>query len=287
VTASQRIPSTEEQLVLAVTSAPHDDAPRRAYADWVRPYDPDRAELIDVQLARAADARRTRLPNSKAIEKGILAARAKDWSRTLLKYVRRADYYRGFVEEITIDPYLFLEYGEFLFVNAPMLWASFVRPEDGLFPVDELAASPLLARLNGIGLRGLVDDAAVERFAASPHLDNCHCLDLSANVLTIRAFEALARNPSTRKLLMVTRDESGPSETHYDPAQQYVVTDRLNRWDGFEWEMGPVKPEGQALERKYGYLPWLHHENVCDPLDAHWFVEHGVLPVKPVGSPVE
>ncbi|HLL21696.1 MAG TPA: hypothetical protein VK427_06180, partial [Kofleriaceae bacterium] len=112
------------------------------------------------------------------------------------------------------------------------------------------------------------------------------CVDLTGNVLTIRAFEALARNASTRKLLVVGRGKSGSPETHYNPAQEYEVTDRLNRWDGFISEMGPVKPEGQALERKYGYLPWLHDENICNPLDAHWFVEHGVLPVKPAGSPV-
>ncbi|HLL21697.1 MAG TPA: hypothetical protein VK427_06185 [Kofleriaceae bacterium] len=202
--------------------------------------------------------------------------------------MQRADYYRGFVERVAIDPYIFLEYCEFLFVNAPILFASFVAPEEGPFPLEELAASPLLERLNAIGLEdGIVDDAGVEVFAASPHLTNCHFLNLSGNVLTIRAFDALARNPSTRKLLVVGRDQNGPPDTLYDPGQQYEETGRIDRWDRIVQELGPVKPEGQALERKYGYLPWLHSENSCHPLDAHWFVEHGVLPVKPVGSPVE
>jgi hypothetical protein len=48
-----------------------------------------------------------------------------------------------------------------------------------------------------------------------------------------------------------------------------------------------ITPKGKELERKYGYLPWLHPEdNWCEPLDAAWFVSQGILPVKPVGSPV-
>jgi len=173
-------------------------------------------------------------------------------------------------------------------VNWPILSVSFIQPEEGPFPLDELAASPLLARLNGIALkRGVVDDAAVEKFAASPHLENCHTLDLSHNVLTIRAFEALARNPSTRKLLVVARDRNGRLDTQYHPKAQLQATDRLDRWDCVISEWGPMSPEGQALERKYGYIPWLHRENSCHQLDAHWFVQNGVLPVQPVGSPVE
>ena len=287
MTTSERMLTTEEQLVMAVTSAPHDDAPRRAYADWVRPYDPRRAKFIEMQLAWAEDSRTTRRGYSNPTE-GFLDAHADEWSRTFLKYVTRADYYRGFIEDIAIDPYIFLEYGEFLFVNAPILSVTFLRPEEGPFPLEELLASPLLARLNCIVLKdGLVDDAAVEMLAASPHLENCLWLDLSGNVLTIRAFAALARNASTRKLLVVERAQSGYPETRYDPGQQYELTDRLNRWDTFISELGPVKPEGQALERTYGYLPWLHRENSCDALDAHWFVQHGVLPVRPAGSPVE
>ena len=285
----EHVPTNEERLLTAVTAAPHDDAPRKAYADYIRPFDPDRAELIDLQLERAADARTTRMGHrGNPGERGILSARGEEWSRTLLKYVRRAEYYRGFVERIVIDPYLFLEYGEWLYINAPIHYVAFARPADGPFPIDELAASPLLARLTGIGLsNGVVDDATVARFASSPHLTSCQWLDLSYNVLTIKAFESLAHYPSTRKLLAVARDQGGHWSTQYDPGQQLEVTDRRNRWDGFETEWGPIKPEAQALERQYGYLPWLHHENTCFPLDAHWYVTHGVLPVKPVGSPVE
>jgi uncharacterized protein (TIGR02996 family) len=286
--------TTEERLVAAVAAAPHDDTPRRAYAAWVRPYDEPRAQLIDAQLAWAEERRRTNYrargafndPGESLVKRHQHQSR---WSRTLLRYARSVRYYRGFIEGVVIDPFLFLEYGEWLFANAPIIRVTFVRPEAGSFPVHEVASSPLLRRLDDIGLADLgLQDEDVSVFASSPHI-NALWLDLSGNELSIKAFDALARNVATRRLLAVARWQGyGADSKQYWPGQTDVVTDRLtNGGEGNESEWGPVQPEGQALERTYGYLPWLHKANSVYMNDARWFVNHGLLPVSPRGLPVE
>ncbi len=287
--------TTEERLVTAVTAAPHDDAPRRAYADWVRPYDAPRAKLVDVQLAWAEQRRTSRYKASHPNDPGAGLVEAHQdqsrWSRTILRYASSVSYYRGFIEKVVIDPYLFLEYGEWLFTNAPIIHVAFTHPEDGPFPIGDIAQSPLLRRLDCIDIcDGSLDDAGVATLAASPHFDALW-LDLSGNGLSLAAFEALAKNEATRKLLAVGRWQgyrSGHPLNTYWPGQKNVVTDRLkNGGEGYEEEWGPVQPEGQALERQYGYLPWLHKANWAYMNDARWFVERGLLPLQPPGSPVE
>ncbi len=282
--------STKEQrLYDAVLAAPDDDGPRHAYAEYIRPYDAARAELITLQLARSATQRTTRyrdgLPTTR--ERRLLQDDSEQWSRTLLRYARRVEYHRGFVGSISIDPFLFLEYGEWLFANAPLCDVRFVMAESVPFPMADLINSPLLERLTGVSITHCLDDGSVIRLAGSPYLKNCMWLDLSHNILSFAAFDAIARSPSLRQLLFLVRDTTGDRLSHYFPGQRLVATDRLNRWDGVITEWGPVSPEGQQLERELGYIPWLHRDNFCKPYDARWFVEHGVLPVKPVGSPVE
>jgi hypothetical protein len=59
-------------------------------------------------------------------------------------------------------------------------------------------------------------------------------------------------------------------------------------WQATPYVWAPLGPDGQALEREHGYIPWLHpQDNACDKFDARWFVNQGILPKRPFGSPVE
>lgn len=59
-------------------------------------------------------------------------------------------------------------------------------------------------------------------------------------------------------------------------------------WRDAGFMNGPTcHPEGKALERRYGYNPWLHlRENFVHRFDGAWYVARGMCPVKPVGSRV-
>jgi len=277
---------TYEELLAAVIASPEDDAPRIAFARHVRSYDPDLARFIELQLASAAERRVKRLGRRTVIgaEDRVLLERHVDtWARTIQKYAVRFEYDRGFVTKLVIEPNLFLEHGEWLYVNAPIRHVGFVKPQEGAFPIDELAASPLLARLDSLDFTNCgIADAEIAKLTRSRHLERLRYLDLSWLHLGGQAYEALAASPATRKALVVVR--SGHNLGAPFPGERYeTVGDDRDGNPDMGWSR--MSSEGAALEKKYGYLPWLHaRENGCDAFDAAWYVARGLLPVRTPGE---
>lgn len=273
--------STQEELLAAVTSNPEDDAPRLAYAEFIRTWEPARAAFIEEQLAEATERRRRREVSRRG-KSGLLRQHETEWARTIARYARNWNFDRGFVTEVWLDPHLFLEYGEWLFINAPIRSVNFVMPEDGPFPMNELAASPLLERLDAIGLA--IDDPAptdndLLELAASPYLPRLLWLSANRKHLPLSVYEAFAVAPMTRKALSLKLSKEG------FPGEPYGDTGRDDWWGGAIFDWLEMRPEGAELEKKYGYVPWIHSkENFCDPFDAAYYVAQGVLPAKPVGS---
>src|SRR5262249_26220823 len=149
------------------------------------------------------------------------------------------------------------EYGEWLCINAPIRHVAFTKPQEGAFPIDALAASPLLARLDSIDVTssGLVDDD-IAKLASSPHLERLRYLDLSWIRLRGNAYEALAASATTRKVLVVVRSgyDIGaklPGERFDDTGQDDMTGAPVMGWTA-------MPPEGKALEAAHGYIPWLH-----------------------------
>jgi uncharacterized protein (TIGR02996 family) len=268
-----------EELLSAITTNPEDDAARLAFAAHLRSSEPDRAQFIERQVAQARARRQARGPRANVGDPGLSQHEAA-WSRTIAKYATSWTFDRGFITAIRIDPHLFLEYAEWLFLNAPIRVVELAKPEDGPFPMAELADSPFLARLDRISLQDeRLTRGDLERLARSKHLDRL--LGLGAVGLQVpgTVYEAFAANPQLRKLLSLGLSNDGfPGERYEDTGQ-----DDLQGRAMFAWT--DLAPAGKALEARHGYLPWLHHENLCEPFDAAWFVAQGILPVKPPGSP--
>lgn len=111
-------------------------------------------------------------------------------------------------------------------------------------------------------------------------------MDLSYNPLSFKGFHALAKSPNTRGLLQTYRDQG--TRNKYYPAQERFQATFEDSWAPPTYEWAPLGEDGKALEREFGYLPWLHpQDNACDKFDARWFVEQGILPKRPAGSPVD
>ncbi len=273
-----------------VIAHPDDDEPRLAYGAALRPQDPDLARFIELQVEAGRERRRKRegrfgiFPSE---DRKLLEKHGARWARTMAKYSSRQEFDRGFIFEIGIEPNLFLEYGDWLLKNAPIRLVYFGVSEVGPFPYRELFASPLLERIDAIALINReVTDEDVEVIAASPHLGRLLCLDLTDNRLTERAFKALAAAPATRKLLAVGRRQG--SQGSYFPGPVYAATGEDDGYERPIWDWTPMTEQGRALEREYGYIPWLHpQDNGCDWLDARYYLDQGLLPVKPPGAPVD
>jgi hypothetical protein len=182
-----------------------------------------------------------------------------------------------------MNAYTLLEHGEYIFHRiAPLRGVDFFADPDGdPFPAKQLAASPLLARLDEIRFHeDTVRATDLIELASSPHLHRLQSLDVRRNEVTLEVWEAFAANPLTRKCLMIDSNTVVPSD-------RGPIGECYARFDMYPGRNFDVSREGKDLERKYGYLPWLHDINICGPQDAHYWVENKVLPKYVPGSPAD
>jgi uncharacterized protein (TIGR02996 family) len=173
----RRRPMTDEAFLQAITAAPHDDAPRLVYADWLdehgSPAGAARAEFIRAQVALArlpaAEPRRAEL-HRRSLE--LLDEHRDTWRASLprLQGVSWHRFWRGFVSGADVQAWKFYRrHAAALFGAAPV---QFLR----VFGISastcgELAASPYLARLTSLELVGAwIGDEGAAALAASPHL---------------------------------------------------------------------------------------------------------------------
>jgi hypothetical protein len=153
-------------------------------------------------------------------------------------------------------------------------------PDGGAFPAAELAGSPLLARLEALVIRVRLAEPELQPLLASPHLGRLLYLDVDVDGVGPATYERIAASAELRKLLVLSLGGDGPGQRFADTGRDDMQGRAVRAWTD-------ITPEGEALEARHGYLPWLHPEhNGCEPLDAAWLVAHGVLPAKPPGSSV-
>jgi hypothetical protein len=228
-------------LMQAVVDAPTEDAPRAAYARAVAATDPERAELIDIQLELARARRAHSLDRQPGLirEEILIRTHGARWAADVRPLVDKWLFQRGFVEDATLDAAHFLAIAPELYRRAPVLHLDLT----GVKPVvADLFRSPHLARIQSLGLlRNSLGDAEVTALAASPHLGNLRWLDLSLNKVGAGGLEALAasRNlPRLGYLGFSTNAIPDPTPRHAD---EYDETSRV----------------GKELQRKYGPRPWL------------------------------
>jgi uncharacterized protein (TIGR02996 family) len=114
--------SDEKGLLREVAERPHDDLPRRIYADWCDDHgQPERAEFIRVQLELASlgrfDARRSELTWR---EKKLLRAHSKEWGRAAKGFTDDFEFRGGFIEHVSMSAYKYLQRGADLHTRFPV-----------------------------------------------------------------------------------------------------------------------------------------------------------------------
>src|SRR4051812_44991293 len=94
--------NTERAFLDDIIASPEDDAPRLIFADWLEDHgDPDRAEFIRLQVARAKGG------NPEAVggrERELLDANRTRWTEGLEGRADQALFRRGFVEGLWAQP---------------------------------------------------------------------------------------------------------------------------------------------------------------------------------------
>jgi uncharacterized protein (TIGR02996 family) len=215
------------QVFTEICERPDDDDLRSEYASLIEPLDPDRAELIRIQMRRAAAYRRNELWGEEAREAQLLRRHRDEWAKPLSMYAVRGDpdriwFERGAAAGIEIDPRLFIEQADQLFRLAPLQHITFIEPRDehgelerdnedrlAPFPMAELLACPQLARLDEIWISAAnLESRDIAMLAQCPHLTRCLILDLRNALLTEEDYLVLAEGPLTRKLLHINTTAS-------------------------------------------------------------------------------
>ncbi|HEX8114281.1 MAG TPA: hypothetical protein VF516_41410 [Kofleriaceae bacterium] len=228
-------------LMQAVVDAPTEDAPRAAYARAVAATDPERAELIDIQLELARARRAHTEDGHPALnrEGTLIRTHGARWAADVRPLVDSWQFLRGFTDVVTLDAARFLTTAPELYRRAPVLHLNLT----GVQPVAaELFQSPHLARIQSLNLRrNALGDAEVAALAASPHLANLRWLELGINKIGAAGLEALAASRNLPRLGYVglaTNAIPDPTPRHAD-------------------EYDATSPVGEELQRKYGPRPWL------------------------------
>jgi uncharacterized protein (TIGR02996 family) len=268
-----------ETLHAAVCAAPDDDAPRVAYADFLAPYDPPRAELVRIQLARAADERahKRTLTSPGVREAQLLREHGAEWARYMRMFLvppandpdnLACEFERGFIAYARIAIENVVGLGAKLYQYAPIQHLDVTpgqSPGDG-DPARVLGA-PGLERLDSISLAGLgLDDDAAVAVAECAALARATWIDLRDNRIGKRGVLALARSPrfANKVRVLLKGNPCDPIEMPYFD------------YDGSVADLG-YGTDPAELEAELGHpVPWFHYgwanrSAEPDRFHARWF----------------
>jgi uncharacterized protein (TIGR02996 family) len=125
-------------LLDEIIRSPDDMELRLAYADAVESADPERAELIRIQVRTGRSRGAHWPPDRRAIEEaplygreqGMVNRRGREWAGDLAGLVNSWHYLRGFPEEIAIDAADFLARAPELYRRTPVLHLNLHRRSD-------------------------------------------------------------------------------------------------------------------------------------------------------------
>jgi uncharacterized protein (TIGR02996 family) len=246
------------ELLNAVVENPDLDGPRLVYADWCATADEEdlrmRGELIRAQI----DISHTSLgilnsggAHTILLRIGELIERwAPVWAEPLRDHVLSSSFHRGFVGLVKMTAREFLANAETVFSRAPIQHLDLT----GLADVNlrDLFTSPFLRRLRSLSLdRCGLESRDIPLLASSPSVITLRWLSLENNKLDLDGARALAAGPYL-KLLRVARLSGNP----VDPTEEIGIESGE--------VVGTWLPEaGEALEREFGPIRWLHwrHDN--------------------------
>jgi uncharacterized protein (TIGR02996 family) len=190
---------TNHELLDAILANPADDAPRLAYAKWLKASgDPDRAEFITVQCDRAAKDRfdpvQARLEKK---EQSLLKNHKAEWLAELPEWARRgAKFRRGFVGVVGIDLETFASRAAELVKLTPLEGIELSSSGVTAKGLQALAACPQAAQLTELSIwYNDVGDAGTKILTASPILKGLKTLRLANSGLTDDGVKALAASP--------------------------------------------------------------------------------------------
>lgn len=178
----------------AIEANPADDTPRLVFADWLdenatNDTDHARAELIRVQCERFHEEDTERRRTLEARENQLVTEHGSAWATVWPTPITYLTYRRGFLDPVHIGP-AFVRCAERLSEVMPLFH---LRLYKARVVMKSLAACPQLEFVRHLTMvSNVLRNADMTALAASPHLGNLQCLDVSENKIGIRGATDLA-----------------------------------------------------------------------------------------------
>ncbi len=207
----------ENAFLEAIREEPEDDGLRLIFADWLEEHSDPRGQFIRTQIMLATgfeqDGKQPLTPARRAelekTERKLLDEYGKDWEHPLRELGATAvQFRRGLAEGIDISAVDFVANAQRLFEQAPLRSLGIFSETEGQSPpprdpgwVDDVAASPHLARLTKLDLSGnRIGNDGARALARSPYLAALTTLDLSGNYISAAGAQFLAASPHLASL---------------------------------------------------------------------------------------
>ena len=227
-----------------VLARPVDDQPRLAYAALCDAAKDPRGAFIRSHIAVLSGGPRN-IPAEDTVRQ-LAKSHGPAWAAPVSPLVDRWELDRGFVGLVRMKAASFLAHAPALFAKAPILHLELtdVKP-----CFAELLASEHLRRLRSLDLsNNQLDDHHAALLAASPNLAELRWLSLADNRIDTIGVGRLAesRNFPHLKFVRLGGNPSNPVERVSD--DQGIISDA--------W----LPPDGIALEKRLGPIPWLHFD---------------------------
>jgi hypothetical protein len=175
----------------------------------------------------------------------LIDQHGKTWAGKIAALVPEYVFHRGLVAEVALPGEQFLKVMPEVLSLAPVQHVILLAPWGS---IEDIAASPLLAKLSSLridGAKDAVGDRGAAAIANSPHVANLVDLALANGNITREGAEALVASPylASAKRVNLIRNP-------FDPSPR-VIDDGEGNYQPF------VPPVAAELEAKYGARPWL------------------------------
>jgi uncharacterized protein (TIGR02996 family) len=193
----------ERAFLQAIREAPHDDAPRLIYADWLEEQGgaarTARANFIRIQCRLAQlpedDPARHALEDEQM---DLLAEYEDEWTRPLHDIAEDWRFQRGFVEHVEMDAPRLLGEAQHLFDFAPVRSLHLYLVPNFM---PHLVGCPQLQCIETLDFIGCaLNDDALRQLLSSPHLTRLTALRLGGNTLNTPGMRTLLASPVFARL---------------------------------------------------------------------------------------
>ena len=198
-------PTSINPFLQEVLKNPDEDEARLVYADWLEEQGSARGDFIRAQCHIASsDETHEEYFDALETEDRLLIEHGEDWAAELGQDVRKTQFRRGFVDEVTVLASALVKEQGAIFDRAPIHWLRLNRVKGKGAKIAELDA---LTKLRGLDVSGIkIPEEDMLAILSSPYLKNLERFRAGhySSEFSLAQVEGLAKSAAAESLKAIT-----------------------------------------------------------------------------------